>query len=134
MLFCRCQRQAPATTYSSAGSVFMETSMVTAVVIGGSRGIGRAVTERLAADGATVAFSYVQNEAAAQAVADGIAKRGGRAVALQADLGDTASIRRLFDAAQLALRCLTSWWSTRAWRSSSQSWIVPKRTSTTSLA
>lgn len=73
-----------------------------AVVIGGSRGIGRAVTERFAADGAAVAFSYVHNESAARAVADGITGRGGRAAALQADLGDTASIRGLFEAAQQA--------------------------------
>ncbi len=35
-------------------------------------------------------------------VADGIAGRGGRAIALQAELGDIASIQRLFDAAQQA--------------------------------
>ncbi|MBW8759547.1 MAG: SDR family oxidoreductase [Burkholderiales bacterium] len=75
----------------------------TALVIGGSRGIGRAVTERLAADGAAVAFSYVQDETAARSVLESIAGAGGSARSFQADLGDTASIRRLFDAAQQAL-------------------------------
>ena len=39
-----------------------------ALVTGGSRGIGRAIVTRLAADGATVVFSYLRNEAAARAV------------------------------------------------------------------
>lgn len=39
-----------------------------ALVTGGSRGIGRAIVQRLAADGAAVVFSYLQNEAAAREV------------------------------------------------------------------
>jgi Dehydrogenases with different specificities (related to short-chain alcohol dehydrogenases) len=39
-----------------------------ALVTGGSRGIGRAIVKRLAADGAAVVFSYLQNEAAAREV------------------------------------------------------------------
>lgn len=74
-----------------------------ALVIGGSRGIGRAVSERLAADGAALAFSYVRDEQAARVVAGGIAARGGRALPFQADLGDVPSIRRLFEDAQNAL-------------------------------
>ena len=75
----------------------------TALVIGGSRGIGRAVTERLAADGAAVCFSYVHQEVAARTVAEGVAGRGGRALPFQADLRDLASVRRLFDEAQKRL-------------------------------
>jgi len=74
-----------------------------ALVIGGSRGIGRAVTERLAADGASLAFSYVQDETAARSVLESITRAGGRALSFQADLGDTASLRGLFDAAEDAL-------------------------------
>ena len=48
-----------------------------ALVTGGSRGIGRAIVRRLAADGAAVVFSYLKDEAAAQAVA-ARGRRGGR--------------------------------------------------------
>jgi NAD(P)-dependent dehydrogenase (short-subunit alcohol dehydrogenase family) len=48
-----------------------------ALVTGGSRGIGRAIVKRLAADGATVVFSYLQNEAAAQKVVREVAEPAG---------------------------------------------------------
>ena len=66
-----------------------------ALVTGGSRGIGRAIVQRLAADGAAVVFSYLQNEAAAQAVVGEIAESGGRAFALRADQGRLDDLRRL---------------------------------------
>lgn len=75
----------------------------TALVIGGSRGIGRAVTERLAADGASVLFSYVRDEAAARAVSNGIEARRGRALPFQGDLADLSSVRRLFAQAEESL-------------------------------
>jgi 3-oxoacyl-[acyl-carrier protein] reductase len=53
----------------------------TAVVTGGSRGIGRAIVRRLAADGARVVFSYRQDQAAA----DALAREVGDAVAVRAD-------------------------------------------------
>jgi 3-oxoacyl-[acyl-carrier protein] reductase len=66
-----------------------------ALVTGGSRGIGRAIVKRLAADGATVVFSYLQNEAAAQAVVREAAEAGGRAFAVRADQGSLDDLRRL---------------------------------------
>jgi 3-oxoacyl-[acyl-carrier protein] reductase len=66
-----------------------------ALVTGGSRGIGRAIVKRLAADGATVVFSYLQNEAAAQGVVREVAEAGGRAFAAQADQGRLEDLRRL---------------------------------------
>src|SRR4051794_10173465 len=75
----------------------------TALVIGGSRGIGRAVVERFAADGAAVAFSYLQREQIATELAEAIARRGGRAMVIRADLGSTRDIRALFDSAENAL-------------------------------
>jgi 3-oxoacyl-[acyl-carrier protein] reductase len=49
-----------------------------ALVTGGSRGIGRAIVKRLAADGAAVVFSYLQNEAAAREVVREVTQDGGR--------------------------------------------------------
>jgi 3-oxoacyl-[acyl-carrier protein] reductase len=75
----------------------------TALVIGGSRGIGRAVVERFAADGASVVFSYVQRERDATELADKVARTGGSAIPVRADLAHTDEIRKLFDAAEKAL-------------------------------
>jgi 3-oxoacyl-[acyl-carrier protein] reductase len=58
-----------------------------ALVTGGSRGIGRAIVKRLAADGATVVFSYLSQEGAAAAVVAEVGAAGGRAVAVRADQG-----------------------------------------------
>ena len=66
-----------------------------ALVTGGSRGIGRAIVLRLAADGAAVVFSYLSHEAAAQDVVGEVAAAGGRAIAVRADQGSLADLRRL---------------------------------------
>ena len=60
----------------------------TAVVTGGSRGIGRAIALRLATQGADVCFSYRGNVAAAEETAAAIRALGRRAVAVQADVAD----------------------------------------------
>jgi 3-oxoacyl-[acyl-carrier protein] reductase len=65
-----------------------------AVVTGGSRGIGRAIVARLVADGATVVFTYRQDERAAEQV---VAESAGRATAVRVDLAGTEDLRRLFD-------------------------------------
>lgn len=62
-----------------------------ALVTGGSRGIGRACAEALAAQGATVIVSYVKGEAAAREVADGIAAKGGKAEIAGFDVADAAA-------------------------------------------
>ncbi|MFD5143049.1 SDR family oxidoreductase [Streptomyces sp. NPDC058401] len=72
-----------------------------ALVTGGSRGIGRAVAERLARDGAVVALTYARDENAAHEVVERIRKDGGRAFALHAELGhrgDAAALWSAFDA------------------------------------
>ena len=66
-----------------------------ALVTGGSRGIGRAIVRRLAADGAAVVFSYLRNEAAAQSAVREVAEAGGRALAVRADQGSLDDLRRL---------------------------------------
>lgn len=66
----------------------------TAFVQGGARGIGAAIVRRLAADGATVAFTYVSSADAANALAADIATTGGKAVAIQADSADEQALRQ----------------------------------------
>jgi 3-oxoacyl-[acyl-carrier protein] reductase len=60
----------------------------TALVTGGSRGIGRAVAIALADEGADVAVNYVSSETAARDVAEHIKKMGRRAILAQADVSD----------------------------------------------
>jgi 3-oxoacyl-[acyl-carrier protein] reductase len=75
----------------------------TALVTGSSRGIGRAIAERLAAGGAAVVINYTRSEQPARAVVDGIVQRGGQAVAIQADVAKPVEVRRLFNEAEKAL-------------------------------
>src|ERR1700726_4018592 len=64
-----------------------------AVVTGGSRGIGAAITKRLAADGASVAFTYTKGADAAASVVKEIERRGGKAIAIQADAADADAVK-----------------------------------------
>jgi 3-oxoacyl-[acyl-carrier protein] reductase len=66
-----------------------------AIVTGGGRDIGRAVSLGLAGAGAAVAVNYFDNSAEAAAVVDQIQASGGRAVAIQADVTSPAAIDRL---------------------------------------
>src|SRR3954468_21258593 len=71
----------------------------TAVVTRGSRGIGRAIVRRLAADGALVVFSYGSSDAAAKEVVAEVADAGGQALAVRAELTDLDQVEELFLAA-----------------------------------
>jgi NAD(P)-dependent dehydrogenase (short-subunit alcohol dehydrogenase family) len=66
-----------------------------ALVTGAGKRIGRAIAEALAADGYAVAVHYHGSKAAAEAVVDAVTARGGRAVALAADLADEGAVERL---------------------------------------
>ncbi len=68
----------------------------TALVTGGSRGIGRAICLELAAKGATVLVNYHQNADAADDVVRTIADQGGEATALQADVSNDSEVTDLF--------------------------------------
>jgi 3-oxoacyl-[acyl-carrier protein] reductase len=74
-----------------------------AIVTGSSRGIGRAIAERLAAAGGAVAINYVEHRERAAEAVNAIEAAGGKAVAIQADVSKPAEIRRLFDEAERAL-------------------------------
>lgn len=69
-----------------------------AIITGASRGIGRAIAETLAAEGATVVVNYQSSAAAAEAVVAGIRERGGQALAVAADVSDTAAAEGLIRA------------------------------------
>ncbi|MFB6567116.1 MULTISPECIES: SDR family oxidoreductase [Streptomyces] len=69
----------------------------TALVTGGSRGIGRAVALRLAAEGALVAVHYGGNDRAAEEVVGRIEEAGGRAFAIRARFGEDGAVDRLFE-------------------------------------
>lgn len=71
----------------------------TAVVTGGSRGLGRAVCLELARGGANVAFCYAGNEAAAQETARDIEALGAKALAVRCDVSDAAQVDALAKAA-----------------------------------
>lgn len=75
----------------------------TALVTGGSRGIGAGIVRRLAQDGATVAFTYATSDSKADAVVRGVDAMGGRAIALKAD---SASTPELQDAVLVAAKAL----------------------------
>jgi len=77
-----------------------------ALVTGGSRGIGRAIALRLAADGAGVAINYKSNRSAADEVAAQIENAGGKAIAIGGDVGDQAAARSMVEQAANALGTL----------------------------
>jgi len=68
-----------------------------ALVTGGGRGIGRAVTEELAQLGATVVVNYNASEQAARDTVAAIESEGGKAVALQRDVADSSAAAGLVD-------------------------------------
>lgn len=68
-----------------------------ALVTGASRGIGRAIAERLARSGASVAVNYSSSAAEAEKLVAEIKAAGGNAIAIQADMGRVLDISRMFD-------------------------------------
>jgi 3-oxoacyl-[acyl-carrier protein] reductase len=74
-----------------------------ALVTGGSRGIGRAIVERLSTGGATVVFAYARDEDAAAQTEQAVRAAGGIAHAIRADLADEAAVEDLIQQASQRL-------------------------------
>jgi 3-oxoacyl-[acyl-carrier protein] reductase len=74
-----------------------------AIVTGSARGIGAAIAERLAADGASVIVNYSKSATEAESVAGRIRSAGGRAEVVQADVGDPKQVERLVERALTTL-------------------------------
>ena len=66
-----------------------------ALITGGSRGLGKAMALRFAGEGASVAINYVSHKESAEEVCRTIVGGGGRAIAVQADVGDPAQVDRM---------------------------------------
>ena len=69
----------------------------TALVTGGGTGMGRAICELFAAEGASVAVNYRSSREAAEEVVKAIASRGGEAFAIQADVAKQEDVNRMVD-------------------------------------
>jgi len=68
-----------------------------AIVTGASKGIGASIAKHLAGEGASVVVNYSSSKAGADKVVNEIAQAGGKAMAVQANVGMKADIDRLFD-------------------------------------
>src|SRR5438132_7467801 len=73
-----------------------------ALVTGASKGIGADIARQFAAEGAAVVVNYASSKEGADRVVDEIAKRGGKAIAVRANVARKAEVERLFVAAKKA--------------------------------
>src|SRR5438046_10617128 len=73
-----------------------------AIVTGASKGIGAAIAEQFAAEGAAVVVNYASAKQDADRVVDEISKRGGKAVAVRGNVAKKAEVERLFAEAEKA--------------------------------
>src|SRR5437016_101631 len=67
-----------------------------AVITGASKGIGAAIASHLAAEGAAVVVNYASSKEGAERVVAAIVRKGGKTIAVQANVAKQADIQRLF--------------------------------------
>lgn len=77
-------------------------TLKTAIVTGGSRGIGKAIAQRLAADGFAVVINYSSNASKAEETLKAIEAAGGKAIAIKGDVGNPQDVSALFEGAKSA--------------------------------
>jgi len=75
----------------------------TAIVTGASKGIGAAIAKAVAATGATAAVNYASDKEGAERVVAEIAGKGGKAIAIRADMSKAAEVKQLFETTKKAL-------------------------------
>src|SRR5207249_165975 len=73
-----------------------------AIVTGASKGIGAAIAKHLAGEGAAVVVNYASSKEGAEGVVTEITGKGGKAIAVQANVAKQVDIQRLFAAAKAA--------------------------------
>ena len=104
-----------------------------AVVTGASKGIGADIAKQFAAEGAAVVVNYASSKEGADRVVDQIAKRGGKAIAVRANVARKADIEHLFAEAKRPSARSTSWSTTREFTTGRQLKRSPRSNSTNTL-
>lgn len=74
-----------------------------AIITGASRGIGAVIAERLADEGFAVVVNYASSAAEAEAVVASVVGKGGKAIAVKADVASASDVKALFDATEAQL-------------------------------
>lgn len=74
-----------------------------AIVTGASRGIGAVIAERLASEGFAVVINYASSAAEAEALVASVQAKGGKAIAVKADVASANDVRALFDTTEQQL-------------------------------
>ena len=101
------------------------------IVTGGSQGSGAAVARMASARGFAVALTYQSNKALADKVVADISAAGGKAIAVQAEMGDEASILALFATVDRELGPVTALVNNAGDRGRPASWTRSPPTSST---
>src|SRR5437588_11085552 len=88
------------------GEVMGKLTGKVAVVTGASKGIGAAIAARLGSEGANVVVNYATDKAGAEKVVKAVESKGGKAVAVQADVSKRDQVKKLFREARNAFGAL----------------------------